>query len=421
MLAIRRLLPPLLHDAPDFRRIWAGQTISVFGDEITRIAVPLVAVLILGADAAQMGSLTAAGLLPHLLLSLVAGVWLDRVRSRRRLMIWADLGRAVLLASIPVAFAMGTLSMAQLYVVGFLVGSLTVIFDVAWNTVFVATVARERFVEAMALLNGSRSLASVAGPSIGGVLVQVLGAPIALIVDALSFLGSAIFLRRVRATEPPVAPETEGLRERFRAGLAFVLGDPIVRPVLLSVATVNLFSFANAALVILYATNELGVSPGVLGLAFGAGAIGGVLGALIATRVGRRMGLGPAYALGLVIYPLALLLIPAADGAMAVPAIIVLLFASEFGAGLGVMILDINVGAILSARYPDRLRSRATGAFRFINYGVRPIGALLGGALGTAIGVRETLLVTAIAGALGVLFLVGSRILRLRDLPEVAD
>jgi MFS family permease len=336
-------------------------------------------------------------------------------------MIWADLGRAALLASIPVAFAMGVLSMAQLYVVGFLVGSLTVIFDVAWNTVFVASVARERFVEAMALLNGSRSLAAVAGPSIGGILVQVLGAPIALMVDALSFVGSAVFLRRVRAIEPPVEPETEGLRERFRAGLAFVLGDQIVRPVLLSVATVNLFSFANAALVILYATTELGVSPGVLGLAFGAGAIGGVLGALIATRVGRRMGLGPAYALGLVIYPVSLLLIPAADGAMTASVIIALLFASEFGAGLGVMILDINVGAILSARYPDRLRSRATGAFRFINYGVRPIGALLGGALGTAIGVRETLVVSAIGGALGVLFLVGSRILRLRDLPEVAD
>ena len=415
-----RLVPPLLRDVPDFRRVWIGQTISVFGDEVDRIALPLVAVLILGADAAEMGSLTAAGLLPHLLLSLVAGVWLDRVRSRRRLMIWADVGRALLIASVPIAFVTNTLSMAQLYIVGFLVGTLTVLFDVSWNTVFVAVVNRDRYVEAMALLNGSRSLAYVGGPSLGGILVQVLGAPLALLADAASFLGSAAYLGRVRADEPPVEIEDDGLRERFRAGRAFVLGDPIVRPVLLSVATVNLFTFANAALVILYATRSLGVSAGVLGLAFGAGAVGGVLGALIATRVGRRLGLGPAYAVGLVIYPLPLLLIPAADGSMPFALIIALLFGSEFGAGLGVMILDINVGAVLSARYPDRLRSRATGAFRFINYGVRPIGALLGGALGATIGVRETLFASAIAATFGVLFLAGSRVLRLRDLPEVA-
>jgi len=267
-----------------------------------------------------------------------------------------------------------------------------------------------------------QSVARVCRRSVaGGILVQVLGAPLALLADAASFLGSAVFLGRIRAAEPPVETEEEGLGERFRAGLAFVLRDPIVRPVLLSVATVNLFTFANAALVILYATTVLDVSPGVLGLAFGAGAVGGVLGAIIATRVGRRIGLGPAYALGLVLFPLALLLIPAADGEMPVALIIALLFGSEFGAGLGVMILDINVGAILSARYPDRLRSRATGAFRFINYGVRPLGALLGGALGTAIGVRETLFATAIAASLGVVFLVGSRILRLRDLPEIAE
>lgn len=421
MPPLTRHVPPLLRDVPDFRRLWTGQTVSVFGDEINRIALPLVAVLVLGADAAEMGSLTAAGLLPHLLLSLAAGVWLDRVRGRRRLMIWADIGRAILIASVPLAYVLGLLSMPQLYVVGFLVGVLTVLFDVSWNTVFVAVVNRERFVEAMALLNGSRSLAYVGGPSLGGILVQVLGAPLALLADAASFLGSAVFLGRIRAAEPPVETEEEGLGERFRAGLAFVLRDPIVRPVLLSVATVNLFTFANAALVILYATTVLDVSPGVLGLAFGAGAVGGVLGAIIATRVGRRIGLGPAYALGLVLFPLALLLIPAADGEMPVALIIALLFGSEFGAGLGVMILDINVGAILSARYPDRLRSRATGAFRFINYGVRPLGALLGGALGTAIGVRETLFATAIAASLGVVFLVGSRILRLRDLPEIAE
>jgi MFS family permease len=197
--------------------------------------------------------------------------------------------------------------------------------------------------------------------------------------------------------------------------------DPIVRPVLLSAATINLFNLAFTALVILYATTELGVSPGALGLALGAGAVGGLLGALLAGRVGRRIGLGPAYALGCVLFPLPLVLIPIADAGMPLPVVLALLFGSEFGAGLGVMILDINVGAILAARYPDRLRSRATGAFRFVNYGVRPIGALIGGGLGAAIGVRETLFATGIAASLGVLFLLGSRTLRLRDLPEVAE
>jgi MFS family permease len=420
MRIVDRLVPGLLRDVPDFRHLWTGQTISVFGDEINRIAIPLVAVLILGADAAEMGNLTAAGLLPHLLLSLMTGVWLDRIRQRRRLMIWADIGRAVLIASVPVAHVLGWLTIAQLYVVGFLVGALTVVFDVSWGTVFVAVVQRDRFIEAQALLHGSRSLAYVGGPSIGGLLVQILGAPLALAADAISFLGSAAFLGRIRSPEPPVEPEEGSLRERLMAGLAFVFRDPIVRPVLLSAATINLFNLAFTALVILYATTELGVSPGALGLALGSGAVGGLIGATIASRVGRRLGLGPAYALGCVLFPLPLLLIPIADPAMPMPLILALLFGSEFGAGFGVMILDINVGAVLTARYPDQLRSRATGAFRFINYGVRPVGAFVGGLLGTALGVREALFVTGIAAALGVLWLLGTQVLRLRDLPEVA-
>jgi MFS family permease len=419
--ATRRFIPPLLLDAADFRRLWLGQTISVFGDQITQLGLPLVAVLTLGADATQMGTLTAFGLLPHLLFSLPAGVWLDRVRARRRLMIAADLGRAALIASIPVAFAFDVLSMPQLYVVGFASGSLSVIFDLSWNTLFVAVTERERYVEAMALLNGSRSLASVGGPTIGGLLVQVFGAPMAMLGDAASFLGSVIFLRRITSPEPPIEPEEGSTREQLLAGLSFVMGDKLMRPTLLSVATINLFTFAASALFILYATTTLGVSPGVLGLALGTGAIGAVIGALIATRVGRRIGLGPAYALGCLIYPVSLLLIPLAGPGMPMLLILALLFGSEFGAGLGVMILDINVGAIIYARTPDRIRGRAGGAFRFINYGVRPIGALMGGLLGGALGVREAILITTVAAVGGVLFLVGSPVLRLRELPEVSE
>jgi len=319
-----------------------------------------------------------------------------------------------------VAFALGVLSMPQLYVVGFLSGTLAVIFDLSWNTLFVSVTERERYVEAMALLNGSRSLASVAGPTIGGLLVQVLGAPLAMLGDAFSYLGSVLFLRRIRAPEPPIEHEEGSTRERLLAGLSFVIGDPIMRPTLLSVATVNLFTFASSALFILYATTTLGVSPGALGLALGLGSVGAVIGAIFATRIGRRIGLGPAYALGLVVYPVSLLLIPLAGPEMSMTLILALLFGSEFGAGLGVMILDINVGAIIYARTPDRIRARAAGAFRFINYGVRPVGALFGGLLGGAIGVREAILVTTIGAIGGVLFLFGSPVLRLRDLPEVS-
>ena len=419
--ALRRLVPPLLHDASDFRRLWFGQTISVFGDQVTGLGLPLVAVLTLGADASQMGLLTAVGLLPNLLFSLPAGVWLDRVRSRRRLMIGADLGRAALIGSIPLAFALGVLAMPQLYVVGFLSGSLAVLFDLSWNTLFVSVTARDRYVEASALLNGSRSLASVGGPTIGGLLVQVIGAPLALLADAASFLGSVVFLRRIRASEPPIVADEDSIRDRLLAGLSFVLRDHLMRPTLLSVATVNLFTFASSALFILYVTTLLGVSPGLLGLALGTGAVGAVIGAIFASRIGRRLGMGPAYALGLIIFPASMLLIPLAGPGMPMPLILTLLFASEFGAGFGVMILDVNVGAIITARTPDRIRARAGGAFRFINYGVRPIGALLGGLLGEALGVREAILVSTIAATGGVLFLVGSPVLGLRELPEASE
>jgi MFS family permease len=416
----RRWVPPLLFDAPDFRRLWLGQTISVFGDQITLLGLPLVAVLVLGADAAQMGYLTAAGLLPHLLFSLPAGAWLDRVQRRRRLMIAADFGRAALVASIPAAHVLGGLTMLHLYVVSFLAGTIAVVFDLSWNTVFVAVTRRERYVEAMALLNGSRSLAYVGGPTIGGLLVQVLGAPLAMLTDAISYLGSVAFLRRISAPEPPIEHEEASLRDRLLAGLSFIFRDGIMRPTLLAAATINLFNFAFSALFILYATTVLGVEPGALGLALGAGAVGGVIGAILASRVGRRIGLGPAYALGCVLFPLPLVLVPVAGAEMSMPLILALLLFSEFGAGLGVMILDINVGAMISARTPDRIRARSGGAFRFINYGIRPIGALLGGALGATIGVRETLFAVTLASLLGVLWLVRSPVIRLRDLPDAS-
>jgi MFS family permease len=412
------LIPSLLRQAP-FRNFWLGQTISVFGDQITLLAVPIVAVLVLHADPAQMGLLTAVGLLPHLLFSLPAGIWLDRVHNRRRLMIVADIARAAVIATIPLAFYLGWLSIEQLFVVTFLAGTLAVAFDISWNTIFVAVARRDEYVQANSLLNGSRSLAYVAGPSVGGALIQFLGAAYAVLADAVSFLASAVFLARVRAIEPPVEPQVDGLRRQLATGLAFILGDRIMRPTVMSVATLNFFNFGFQALFILYVTTYLGVSPGPLGLALGAGALGGVSGALLAGRLGRRIGLGRAYALGLVLFPAALILVPLVTGPL--PVVLAMLFVMEFFAGLGVMILDINAGAFIQARTPDRIRGRVSGAFRFINYGIRPIGALMGGALGEIIGVRETLFVVTIASLSGVAWLLFSPVLAMRDLPEEAE
>jgi MFS family permease len=410
-------IPSLLRQRP-FRNFWLGQTISVFGDAVTSLAMPIVAVLVLHADPAEMGLLTAAALLPHLFFSLPAGVWLDRVHNRRRLMIVVDLLRAGLIATVPLAYLQGWLQMPQLYLVAFLAGTLSVAFDISWSTLFVAVAKRDEYVEANSLLNGSRSLAGVAGPSIGGGLIQVLGAPIAILTDALSFVASAVFLTRVDAKEPPVEPAPGSIRSQLTTGMSFILRDPIMRPTVMSAATLNLFNFGFQALFILYVTTYLHVEPGLLGLALGAGAIGAVVGALVASRIGRRIGIGPAFVLGLVVFPAALILVPLAGGPQ--PLILAALFTMEFVGGFGVMVLDINAGAIIPARTPDRIRSRVTGAFRFVNMGVRPIGALIGGFLGGAIGVRETLFVVTIASLAGVVWLFGTPVIGLREMPESA-
>lgn len=416
-----RFVPPLLRET-QFRRFWLGQTISVFGDQVTQLALPVVAVLILHADPTQMGLLTAVGLLPHLLFSLPAGVWLDRVHNRRRLMILCDFGRAIAIAAIPIAFVLGFRRLDLLFLIAFVVGSLSVIFDIAWNTLFVSVVRREQFVEASALLNGSRSLSSVAGPAISGALIQLFTAPVALLADAASFLGSVFFLRRISAPEPPVEHEPGTIRQQLASGLAFIFGDPIMRPTILAAATLNLFNFCFQGLFILYATSPdyLGVEPGILGVALGMGAVGGVLGALTASRIGRVLGIGRAYVVGLILFPASVFLIPLAGG-LPQTAILALLLLSEFGQGVGVMILDINAGAMIQARTPDRIRGRAMGAFRFINMGIRPIGATIGGVVGGLLGVQPTLFVVIALQLSGVLWLYRSPILGLRGMPQAAE
>ncbi len=408
----RRLIPPLLRENWTFRRYWSAHTISLFGDQISSLALPLVAVLSLDVSAAQMGYLMAIGLAPTLLFSLHAGAWVDRRGRRRQAMIVTDVGRALLLLSVPIAFGLDRLTFVQLLAVAFGVGALSVVFGVSDASLFVSVVPRERFVDGSALLNGSRAFSFVAGPSTAGLLVRAFSAPVALVADALTFLASAALLRRIRPEEAP--PDTEG--GGIRSGLRFVMTSSMVRPMLLATATINFFNFMFWALFVLYATRALGVGAGALGLALGAGAVGGLVGAAVAGRISRAIGLGPCFAVGCIVFPAPLLLVPLASGSQR--AILALLFLAEFGSGFGVMLLDISAGAISAAVIPHELRSRVSGAYMFVNYGVRVFGSLAGGWLGASLGLTPTLWIATVGALTGVLWLLPSPVLRLRDVPE---
>lgn len=409
------MIPPLLRQQL-FRRFWIGQTVSLFGDQVTLIALPLVAVLVLDAGPAQMGYLVAAELVPNLLFALHAGALIDRRGRRRDVMIATDLGRGALIATIPLAYAFDALSMEQLYVVAFLAGTLTVLFQVASASLFSTLVPREDYVAASSLLYGSRAFSFVAGPTVGGTLVQLFRAPLTLLIDAISYLFSAAFLASIHPREAEAEQSEEsGVVD----GLRYIWRTPTIRAALAATATINLFNFMFWALFVLFATRTLEVNPGTLGLVLGAAAVGGVIGSIAAGRVSRRIGIGPAFVFGCVLFPAPLVLIPLADGPQTV--VLAMLFAAEFFSGLGVMILDITAGSIFAAQIPERLRARVSGAYSFVNNGIRPIGSIVGGSLGAWIGLRPTLWIATLGALLGVLWLLPSPLPRLRELPEVAE
>lgn len=411
----QRAIPKLLRESIVFRRYWSAHTISLFGDQVSLLALPLVAVLVLDADAAQMGYLTALALAPNLLFALHAGAWVDRRGRRRQAMIAADVGRAVLLCTVPAAYVLDVLTLGQLYVVAFAAGALTVLFNVSDASLFMAIVQREQYVAANSLLNGSRAFSFVAGPSVSGVLVQAFSAPGALLLDAFSFLGSGALLARIRPVEPPPDADRGGVL----VGLRWVARSSVVRATLLATATINFFNFVFFALLVLYATRALGVSPATLGLVLGAGAVGGLVGAAVASPVTRWIGVGPTLIAGCMLFTAPLLLVPLASGADAV--VLACLFLAEFGSGLGVMLLDISAGSIFAAVIPHRLRSRVSGAYTFVNYGVRVLGSLAGGLLGSTIGLRPALWIGASGAMLGFLWLLPSPVPRLRELPTSAE
>jgi MFS family permease len=410
--ALETRLKPL-HRQPVFLRYWSAQTVSVFGDQVSALAIPLTAILVLDASAFEVGVLTAMAWLPHLIFALPAGVWIDARPHRRRMMIAADLLRAVALATLPIAYWLGGLTIWQLFAVTFAVGALSCCFDLASVSFVVALVNRAQYVEAQGRMMTTRSLSYIAGPSVAGFLVQAFGAPIALLADAGSFVYSAWALGGTRVQEPEVArPETRSLT-RLAEGFRHLFGDALLRGSLFCTSTINFFNFFLAAIFVLFATRELGLSAASIGIVLGVAAVGALVGAVIAPRVGRRIGIGRAVIVGAILFPLPMVLFPLAYGSHAV--VIAMLLTGEFLASIGVMIFDVNQNAVLALATPESLRTRVFGAYRFVNYGTRPIGALLGGILGGVIGLRETLWISVIGSSLGVLFLLFSPMPGIRE------
>lgn len=400
---------------PDFLTLWVGYTVSVFGSQITLLALPLTAVLVLHATPFQMGLLAAAGTAPFLVLSLFAGVWVDR-RRRRPLMIAADLGRAVLLLSVPLAAALHALHMEQLYAVALTTGALTVLYSVSSNSFIPQLVGRENLVAGNARLRGSFSASQAGGPALAGGLIQLVTAPFAMLGDAASFLFSALMLGRLRTVEPPrPQPERRHVLGEIGQGLRLVLREPLLRASTACTGTFNFFNLVLNAELVLFATRTLDLGPGVLGLVFAVASVGSLLGATLAGPVTRRLGHGPTIIYAIAIVAAALLLVPAARGPR--PLAIAILGAGEFIAGLAVTIFDINLVSLWQAATPDHVRGRVSATNSFISQGTRPLGSLLGGVLAVAIGLRATLLFGAAGSLLAVLWVWFSPLRSLRRLP----
>jgi len=392
-----------------FSTYWAGQTVSQFGDRISQLALPLIAVATLQASPTEVGLLTAAVWTPSLI-ALFIGAWVDHQARKRRLLIAADLLRFAVMLSLPIAHVFGVVSLGQLYLVALLAGIGQVLFQTSYANFFVGLVRQDQYVEANSMLSGSRSASFIAGPAVGGFLIQLLTAPVAVLVDALSFLVSAAMIGRVKVEERPV--DTTGalsLTSRAREGMRFVLRHPYLRASLACCTTINFFNFVVSALVILYASRHLHLSAGVIGLAFGVGAVGGLIGALVAGRLARAIGVGWTIAMGSIVFSVPYALIPLAGGSTITKAGVLGLV--EFLSGFGVMCLDINLNALQTAVTPDAMRSRVSGAFTTINYGIRPLGAIIGGLSGQFFGIGPTMIVAAIGGALGFLWLLPSPII----------
>jgi MFS family permease len=399
----------------EFAKLWAAQAISQLGTQVTVLALPLAAALVLGAAPAEMGILAAVEYAPFLLFGLLAGVWVDRL-PRRPILIGTDLARALLLASVPVAAALDRLSMPHLYLVGFLVGVMTLFFDVAYMAYLPALVTRDQLVEGNSKLEVSRSIAQIAGPGLAGVLVQAITAPFAIALDALSFLVSGLLIRLIAAPEPPRRPREGGsLWREVREGLGVVFGSPVLRSIALCTATSNLFGNIGWAVALLYLARELELAPSSIGLIFAGFGPGGLIGAFVASRAASHFGLGPAVIGSIVVASLGNLVLPLATGSSTT--IVVALFAGLLVGAVGGTSYNVNQVSLRQAITPDHLQGRMNATMRFVVWGTIPVGSLIGGFLAEQIGLRPTLLVGALGGLTSCLWVLFSPVRALREQP----
>ena len=406
---------PLWRD-PRFGLLWLGDTVSAFGDRITELALPLIAVSTLQTTPAMVGLLVAAVWAPNLL-SVVIGAWVERQPSKKRLLILANLIQAMAVASLPIAHLLAEVTLAQLFIVAVVQGTGGVLAHTASQPFFVRVVPKEAYVKANSLLSGSRSASFIAGPALGGALIQVWTAPVAMLVDAVSFVVSAVALKAVRVDERREEPvESGSLLRQIGSGLRFVFAHPYLRPALACVTTANFFSYVLNAVLIVFAVRTLGLTPALIGLALGVGAVGGLLGAVLAGPLGRRIGGGRSIAVGAVLFAAPFAVLPLAGRSTAPVAV---LAGVQFLSAAGVMVFDIHLNAVQTVVTPDRMRSRRTGVFGTINYGIRPIGAALGGVTAGLVGIEPVIIAAAIGGTAAVFWLLGSPVLRVGRASEL--
>ncbi len=414
---------PSLWRQGDFMKLWTGQTISQFGDEITQLAIPLLAISILGAGAFEMGVLGVVRFLPWIFFTLPAGVWVDRLR-RRPILIGADVARALLLASIPVAFLGDWLTLVQVYVVAFLAGTLEVFFDVAYQSYLPSVVERDELVEGNSKLELSRAGSQVIGPTVAGLLIEAVKAPFAIAFDAVSYLGAAIFIALIgRPETPPEAHDPEaGTRpsmwQEARAGIGYVVSNRYLRSIAACTGTANLFGNIGGAVLILYLVSEegLGLTPVGLGLIFALGNLGVIVGALTGGRLAKAIGIGPTIIASAALSGIAAFAVPLAPPE---DPFWVLVIGGVF-VGFGVVVYNVNQVGLRQAITPDRMLGRMNATMRLIVWGTIPIGALIGGILGTVVGLQAALWVSAIGASLSFLPVLFSPVRSLREIPASA-
>jgi MFS family permease len=380
----------------DFLSLWGAETISQFGTQVSLLALPLVAILVLEESAFKIAALTSVEFLPFLLFTLPAGVWVDRLR-RKPILVLGNVGRAVALLSVPIVYWVGGLSIWQLYVVGFAVGTCTVFFDVAYQSYIPALVGREDVVEANSKLEISRAAANIAGPGMAGGLIALLTAPVAVLVDAVSYAISAVLLFGIRKQEetPPRA-ERRSLRAELGEGLGYVFRNPYQRTMVVMTALSNFFGQVVFSILLVYAVRELDLSAGTIGIALAIGNLGTLASALTAKRIGERLGVGRTILLASCLFGPGTLLIAFAPEAYALPLIVLAMIVIGFGG----ILYNVTAISLIQAITPDRILGRANASRRFVVWGVVPLGGFTGGALASTIGLRETMVVGALGGLL---------------------